>query len=250
MNSVPSAVPRLLILVVLLCYTGCSRVDSAPDGSLRVLFVGNSLTYTNDLPGVVAAFGEAGERPVSVSVIAYPNFSLEDHWVRGEVQTALASGAWDVLVMQQGSSSLPENQEHLRVWSERFAEEARAHGTASALYQVWPSDGRRSAFPAVVEAYTNAAEASGSMLLPAGEAWLAAWARNPSLDLYGPDGFHPSEAGTYLAALVVYGGLTGALLNGLPARLDLEGGGRVEVTNAQARLMQLVATDVLAGATH
>jgi hypothetical protein len=42
------------------------------------------------------------------------------------------------------------------------------------------------------------------LLLPAGDAWHAAWAEDSGLPLYGPDGFHPSSMGTYLAALVIY----------------------------------------------
>jgi len=234
---------RILGLSVLL-FLSCSSADVEPGDGLRVLFVGNSLTTTNDLPGVVAAFGAASEVPVAVRSIAYPNVSLEDHWRLGEAQDALASGDWDVVVMQQGPSSLPENQEHLRTWAQRFADEARSHGTEPALYMVWPSEARRSAFPAVVASYTQAAEAAAT-LLPAGAAWLEAWDVQPNLSLYGPDGFHPGDAGTYLAALVVYGGLTGAPLDGLPARLMLASGTRVEVTSPQARLLQSVAAATL-----
>ncbi|HVX88834.1 MAG TPA: hypothetical protein VG940_07910, partial [Gemmatimonadales bacterium] len=39
--------------------------------------------------------------------------------------------------------------------------------------------------------------------------WINAWAKDPDLALYGPDNFHPSPLGTYLAALAVYSGLTG-----------------------------------------
>lgn len=241
---------KTLWLVALALWLGCSSMDVAPDGALRVLFVGNSLTYTNDLPGVVAAFGEAGGVPLVVERIAYPNYSLEDHWVRGDAREALASGGWDVVVMQQGPSSLPENQVHLRTWAQRFADEARSHGTEPALYMVWPSESRRSAFSAVVESYTQAADAASADLFPAGAAWLEAWERRPSLALYGPDGFHPSEAGTYLAALVVYGGITGAPLDGLPARLTRSDGGRLEVSQAQARLLQSVAAATLAGTSR
>ena len=53
----------------------------------------------------------------------------------------------------------------------------------------------------------NAAEAAGAQLFPAGEAWHWAWDCNGRVPLYGPDGFHPSVLGTYVAALVVYGRL-------------------------------------------
>ena len=41
------------------------------------------------------------------------------------------------------------------------------------------------------------------LVLPVGEAWRSAWRIDPNIALYGPDGFHPSLMGTYLAALVV-----------------------------------------------
>lgn len=236
---------ELLLFGVGLFGGGCSSADVVPADALHVLFVGNSLTYTNDLPGVVAAFGAAGGVPIVVGSVVRAGSSLEDHWVRGEVREVLASGAWDVVVVQQGPSSLPENQEHLRHWVVRIADEAQAHGTAAAVYQVWPPADRDFAFPAVVMAYANAAAAADATLLPAGAAWLEAWKRQPRAELYGPDGFHPSAAGTYLAALVVYGGLTGAPLDSLPARVSLGGGGRIAVSESQARLMQAAATSVI-----
>jgi len=65
--------------------------------------------------------------------------------------------------------------------------------------------------------------------LPAGEAWRAAWRRDSTLALYGPDAFHPSILGTYVAALVIYGGLTGRSPLGLPARLQPLSGVLVDV---------------------
>jgi hypothetical protein len=55
------------------------------------------------------------------------------------------------------------------------------------------------------------------MLLPVGEAWRAAWRRDPEMPLYGPDGFHPTATGTYLAALVIYQQISGRSPVGLPA---------------------------------
>ena len=47
----------------------------------------------------------------------------------------------------------------------------------------------------VSQSYTAAAKAVGGLLLPAGDAWRAAWAIDPTLALYGPDGLHPSTIG-------------------------------------------------------
>jgi hypothetical protein len=237
---------RLFVLAGALFWAGCNSLDPTDPNELHVLFVGNSLTYTNDLPAMVAAFAETEDRGFEYETIAFPNFSLEDHWYQGDARSALASGRWDVVVMQQGPSSLPENQHLLRVWTEHFAEEARQNGIEPALYMVWPSAQFSSSFPSVVESYTLAAEAVNGLLLPAGAAWLAAWERNASLLLYGPDDFHPSETGTYLAALVVYSGLTDTSPIGLPATLDLPTG-RLIISASQARELQDAAAEVLAG---
>jgi hypothetical protein len=82
---------------------------------------------------------------------------------------------------------------------------------------VWPPSGNLSAFDAVRQSYQQAAQAVHGLFLPAGEAWRAAWAVDPELPLYGADGFHPSELGTYLTALVVYEGITGHDSRSLPA---------------------------------
>jgi hypothetical protein len=112
---------------------------------LRVLFVGNSLTATNNLPDEVSRLARAGGRPLETGMIAHGGFALEDHWNRGDVRQALTTGDWDVVVMQQGPSALPEGRVNLSTWAAQLAAEARAAGTAPALLTVWPESYRRNA---------------------------------------------------------------------------------------------------------
>lgn len=182
----------------------------APAAPLRVLFVGNSLTSTNDLPGQVAALAKAGGRRIETGAVVSSGFSLEDHWNQGDAAKEILSGSWDVVVLQQGPSSLPESQVHLRQWAQRFAALARKAGTQPGLLTVWPESYRKSALGAVIASYRKAAAAADTELFPAGDAWRKAWACDRRLALYGSDGFHPSRLGTYVAALVVYGRLLSA----------------------------------------
>jgi hypothetical protein len=185
-----------------------ASVADARVGSLRVLFVGNSLTESNNLPGVVASLARSSGRRLEYGTVVFPGYSLEDHWNQGDARAALASGDWEIVVMQQGPSALPEGQAHLRLWAGRFADEARAHGIRPALLTVWPESFRgRAALLQVVASYRNAATAARATLLPGGAAWWEAWSCDYRIPLYGPDGFHPSRLGTYAAALVVYGRL-------------------------------------------
>jgi hypothetical protein len=78
---------------------------------------------------------------------------------------------------------------------------------------VWPEAGGD--WEAVTRSYTDAALAVDGMLFPAGEALRAVHAEEPGIGLFAADQFHPSRAGTYLAALVIIGALTGRSTEGL-----------------------------------
>lgn len=198
---------RILCLAGAIFALGGASVGGSSPKALRVLFVGNSLTATNDLPAVVAEIARQAGRRLEYRTIAPGGYALEDHWNQGDARSALASGSWDVLVMQQGPSALPESQTNLREWASRFAAEARARGVRPALLTVWPESYRRSALPAVIASYRRAAAGARAELLPGGLAWRLAWRCDSLFPLYGPDGFHPSRLGTYAAALTVYGRL-------------------------------------------
>lgn len=200
---------RALAVLVVAAAVAVSAAQ-APRGDLHVLFVGNSLTAANDLPALVEQLGRSGAGPrVKCETIAFPNYSLEDHWSRGDAVAAIRRGGWTTVVLQQGPSALPESRVLLREYTRRFAGEIRRAGAAPALYMVWPAADRRGDFDGVKTSYQLAARDVSGAFLPVGEAWRAAWARDAHVDLYGPDGFHPTRAASYLAALVIYQQLTG-----------------------------------------
>ncbi len=228
--------------MALLAAFGGTQDDRPP---LRILFLGNSLTAWNELPEMVAAFGRARDLSIEFEAVTPGGYDLSDHWNDGSLER-LRSAQWDVVVLQQGPSALPESQVLLKEWAGRWADEIRAVGARPALYQVWPENYRRSVLPSVIASYRNAAVASGTLLLPAGQAWQAAWRRNPKLKLYGPDAFHPSATGTYLAALTVFAGLTGTSPNGLPRTLRTTSV-RVALPAKTARTLQLSAGEALRG---
>jgi hypothetical protein len=214
---------------------------------LHVLFVGNSLTATNDLPGIVRALidsaGGAEAESVTISTVAYPNFGLEDHWSTGEARQAISrrDWGWDLVVLQQGPSAT-EGRPSLLEYSERFAGEIRAHGARPALYMVWPARARSFDLDGVSESYRMAADRVGGMLLPVGDAWRIAWASDSSLSLYGPDGFHPSPMGSYLAGLVMYGQFTGRSPVGLPSAVTTRSGD-IHVDPEVAAILQAAAAE-------
>jgi len=226
------------------CAGGGTGLDPDPDATFRVLFIGNSLTYTNDLPAMLNALADsAGVERTHVESVSFPNYALEDHWATGDALTAIRRGGWDYVIMQQGPSALETSRVNLLEWAQKFATEIKQVGSIPAMYTVWPSTDRSGDFDRVIESYALAAQAAGGVAFPAGAAWRAAWRRDPSLRLYGSDGFHPSLEGTYVAALTIFGGLYGRSTIGLPARLRV-GGGTVTIAAQTALTLQHAADEV------
>jgi hypothetical protein len=214
------------------------------DAGVRILFIGNSLTGYNDLPRLVQAMAAAGKVGIQVAAENRGGFSLEDHWQAQSAQKLLTGSRWDYVVFQQGPSSLPESQVNLREWAGRWADLARKHGAKPALYMVWPHRGQKNGFAQVSLSYRNAAKASQSLILPAGEAWQEALQLDPALALYQEDRLHPTAAGSYLAALIITRGLTGVEPRSVPAELKLSTGHKFRMPASQVEILRRAAEKV------
>jgi hypothetical protein len=170
--------------------------------------------------------------------------SLEDHWGSVETRDAVASGRWDVVVLQQGPSAWPSSRANLREWTVRWAGAIREVGATPVVYMPWPESWRASAFDSVSRSYREAAEAASAPLVAGGDAWQAAWRRDPSLALYGPDGFHPSRLGTFVVAVATWSRLTGRPASEAPMALQLWDGPLV-LTPAQAATVRGAVAEVM-----
>jgi hypothetical protein len=213
-----------LLLLLSLVVPAPVAADAQPAAPLRVLFIGNSLTYLNDLPGMVAAMPcFADGRAIEVETVAGANLSLADHLQKGTARAALTSGRWDIVVLQQGPSALPASRKELLDSVRLLAPEIKAAGARPAMFAVWPPWPRREDFNAVTDSYRQAAEAIGAIVLPVGEAWRAAWRRDQGLPLYAADDVHPSPLGSYLGALVICSALGGRPAQDLPASIVVKG---------------------------
>jgi hypothetical protein len=211
-----------------------------PSSELNVLFIGNSLTLQNGLPGVVAALAAADGRSISVATDAVPGTALIDHVNYGDALSVIQGSSWDYVILQQGPSRYAICLDTTVMALQALDEAIRGVGGAPALLMVWPtvSDSGNGGFDIVRESYQEAAKAVDAMFLPAGEAWRIAWRTDPSLQLYGPDGFHPAPMGTFLAALVIYERLTGRDARDLPTSVPIGG---LTVSEDTMRLLQEAA---------
>jgi hypothetical protein len=224
-------------------------VDNGPpllgEGT-KVLFIGNSLTYFHDMPLMVQALADsAGGRRLLVHSVAFADFGLAQHWEDGQAMRTIVSLAWDFVVLQQGPSSLEESRVDLRSWTRAYSTEIVRIGAKPALYSVWPSLPRKADFARSMESYQLAATDVNGLFLPVAKAWLAAWQRDPAAPLYGGDGLHSSELGSYLAALVIHATLTGKPVGPVPRTLRLENGRVIAIGAEHAILLRAAATEAI-----
>jgi len=196
--------------------------------TLNVLFVGNSITYVNDMPAMlvnIASSDPGNTVRLEVKAKTSPDATLE-YLLNGTDALAYAKAhRFDAIVLQEHDSwyyDLPQI-DPAGVW--RWANEARSMGATPVLFENWadPADGEAYAdnqlatyghtpereAEAVLEATD---ELSGKLRAPVvkvGAAFERARLTKGAPDPWGPDRHHPSVAGTYLGALVFYRYFTG-----------------------------------------
>ena len=102
----------------------------------------------------------------------------------GTARREITKGGWEWVVLQQGPSSTDLNRDTVRLAAGLFAAEIEKVNARLALFSAWPREGRRQDFPRAIESCTLAATDVSGILLPVASAWLAAWSRDPTLQLY------------------------------------------------------------------
>ncbi|MDB4883620.1 MAG: hypothetical protein JWL95_2386 [Gemmatimonadetes bacterium] len=231
-----------LLAGVVAC-AGAVHATDTDERTHRVLFIGNSLTYYNDLPGTLAAIAFTGGETIVVASVTRGGFALMDHVMgtrRTDAVERIRGARWEYVVLQQGPTSRATDRDTLLLAARRLDEPIRAAGARVALYMVWPALADSASFGPVRVAYRETACRVKGDFWPAGEAWRTAWRADPTLRFYGADDFHPSPLGTYLVALVMYERITGRDARTLPARATVDGAPSA-MSPATIRLLQEAA---------
>jgi hypothetical protein len=226
------------------CDSGPPSEPERPPGARRLLFIGNSLTYYNDMPGLVEEIALADGLPLEVASIALPNTAVIDFAGQSSVHARIAQGGWDAVILQQGPTTPGVCRDTLVMGTIALDRSIRAAGGRTATLMTWPYEGYPDAFTWVHESAKRASDAVNGLFLPAGDAWVAAWRMDRSLRLYGPDGYHPSLLGSLLTALVVYEGVTGRDVRLLSSSIPIASYSGVTLRTLQQAAHEAVSASV------
>jgi hypothetical protein len=170
--------------------------------SLKVLFVGNSFTARNDLPGLTARLAAARGKALEHRLISAGGASLRQHWNAGEAGKAIQEGRYDRVVLQEQSTLPVKNPKRMHENVRLFDEAVQAAGGTTVLYMTWARLNAPESQRAIADAYTGVGEELGATVVPVGLAWQRFLRRHDRPALHDRDQSHPTLAGSYLAACV------------------------------------------------
>lgn len=181
---------------------------------MKILFIGNSYTYFNDMPALFKAEYEKRGVTADVDSVTAGGYTLERFLSRDDeygrrVKQLLESEKYDFVVLQEQSvRPVVETEEFLRCVSE-FAARIKANGAKPVLYQTWGRAAHSQTLKTldmthdvmhekIKAAYEKAAAGNNALLVFAGDAFDKAYkAGKPVFD---PDGSHPSPLGSRIIA--------------------------------------------------
>lgn len=187
----------------------------------KILFIGNSFTERNDVPGLIAQLAAHRGLQLQHALISAGGASLRMHWNKGEAQQRIAQGGYDYVVLQEQSTLPVKNAARMHENIRLFDDAIRAAGAKTALYLTWARANAPDTQAAINEAYASIAKELGATLVPAGIAWQKFLAKYDQPALHDKDQSHPTPAGSYLAACVFLKSLLGEDPRGIPC--DLKG---------------------------
>lgn len=209
---------HLLLLLTFLPSLASGQLDTT-----RVLFLGNSYTFYNDLPQQVAALAGSLDHHVEIGQNTPGGYSLQGHLSNATSLNLIEQGNWDFVVLQEQSQKpafpLPQVEADFYPSAAGLVDLIReANPCAIPLfYMTWGRENGDAsnceAWPPVctyegmqdllTERYLAATADNEAACAPVGVVWREIFT-STGIDLYASDGSHPSAAGSYLAASTIF----------------------------------------------
>lgn len=171
---------------------------------MKVLFVGNSHTFFNDMPELFARFVEktTGEKP-EITMLAYGGRGYR--WHRKEytaLRFNLMYGGYDYAVLQQSAHPYPEIEETLD-YGKDIIGLCRRCGVKPVVFMTWAEKRFPENQQKMIDTCTKLAEENDALLAPIGKVWQKVQNENEDIDLYFADGEHAGPYGDFLIAAVI-----------------------------------------------
>lgn len=212
------------LFVALFVFVSINYSVAQQHKKLKVLFLGNSYTYVNNLPQLIHDIALANGDTLVFDNNCPGGHTFNNHFNNATSISKINSQAWDNVILQAQSQEPSFDPSQVEAQTLPYAiklDSIIQHNndcTETVFYETW---GRKygdasncGSYPPICTylgmqdrlraSYKLFADTTKSVMAPAGEAWRKSITLNPSLELYSSDQSHPSLEGSYLTACVFY----------------------------------------------
>lgn len=208
---------KLTIFIIALATT--FLLHSQAD-TMKVLFLGNSFTFANDLPETFRQLSVKAGKKVQVESNTPGGYTLSGHSQNQTSIQMIYSTNWDYVVLQEQSqipSWIPERDSLMFPFA--IILDSLIHDnhlcTKTLFFMTWAHKNGDLGLPAGLDTYEGMqqrlrsgymqiADSLDAEVAPCGWAWRHVRQNYPTVELYSSDNYHPANEGTYLAACTFF----------------------------------------------
>lgn len=220
----------------------------------RILFVGNSYTFYNNLSemfvNIANAFGHKSDvHELSTGYYSLKQFADTEDQGGAILDKALTDEDWDFVILQENTAkALSASAAQDMFPSARILDKKiKTAGGQTVFLMTWaPKNGMKNGRKEqkcneiqsdLASNYIAIADELDGLLIPAGVGFMRCLEEYPDIELWDNDGHHPSPAGSYLAACTAYALLYQESPENCPYTADLD--------TEQALALQHVAAEMM-----
>lgn len=215
-------------------------LSSAPPADIELLFIGNSHSSANDLPGLVATLVKTGTNGKSVYTYNAPGWSFLDERIGdGVTHATIKSRNWNFVFLQAQKYSTTGLYYYPTDAAEEWVRRVKAVNAIPVMFPEWPRRGNFEEGLRVHQLHESIAQREPACVAPVGLAWDLAVARHPTIVLHASDGNHSALKGTLLTAFVFYEVITENRAEELPY---ISG---INVSEEEQALLAAIATETV-----
>ena len=204
---------KTVVFLFFFCYSINSDAAEKRD-TVRVLFVGNSYVYYNNLAQMIGLITDSMDTKIICKKSTAGGVTLGEHWngLKGLKSRQLIEKTRHNIVVIQDNSMWPiQHPDSLMLYGTLFCNAITSAGSRPFIYNTWARQKTPETQPQITAAYSKLAADNHATLVPVGDSWALARRLKPDIDLFNADGSHPSNLGTFLIALNFVKKITGSL---------------------------------------
>ena len=204
----------IILFILVMCLLKVTAQDSK-----KILFIGNSITYYNNMPQTFEAIANSKGDNTNVTMYAPGGTGFVHHVNDNNVWRKFRDEVWDFVVLQPGSSESVGQSATIAeslVRAQRLKDSIVKYSPCVKILYYEISYGVWGSTAANLQTYNNTmdiiksnneilADGTNSYFAPVGEAFRTKWNGDQTDMLWGSTGdIHPNAKGSYIAACVFY----------------------------------------------